>query len=697
MRERKINILLIENNPAHADIIRRSMVDDKRFQLIMAEQLSQATKILKDWQPDLILANYSLPDGYATELLPGNVDSLNCPVVIMALQGEEAMAVKAMKSGAWDYIIKTEAALLDIPHLILRVARDWVHLLEKQKATDMQQRLMGILEATPDFVAIFDADGFAQYLNSAGRKMLGITPDETLSNQRITDFYSIENAKLIRGEAILSAIKKGQWSGETELVTHNKNVIPVSQVLISHPCKSGGTGYFSTIIRDISENKKVLEKIEYLAYHDSLTGLINRTQLHNELSREIARAHRHDETGAILFIDLDHFKKINDSLGHLVGDSVLLQIALALKANVRRDDIVARLGGDEFIIILSGLDKDQINAAEKAKEIAEKSREDIAKIIYAQNHQMQVTASIGIALFPELEGGTYELIQHADTAMYHAKAQGRNAIAFFHSGMGDAVSRQLKLEVSLRRAVEEQQFELYFQPQYSIPSNEISGAEVLLRWQHPELGIVPPFEFISVLESSGLISEVGLWVFENACRQLAKWLAKGIWQPEFHLGINISPRQFRDAGFVAGIQDILALTQVPAHYLEIEITENIVIYDLDKAIEIMQQLNALGIRFAIDDFGTGYSSLRYIKRLPVSVLKIDRSFIMDMCNAKDDASIVDTIIAMAKHLQLDVVAEGVETAQQLQLLKKLQCGYFQGYLSSQPLPAKDFEALFDTG
>jgi EAL domain-containing protein (putative c-di-GMP-specific phosphodiesterase class I) len=296
-------------------------------------------------------------------------------------------------------------------------------------------------------------------------------------------------------------------------------------------------------------------------------------------------------------------------------------------------------------------------------------------------------------LFPESEGGTHDLIQHADAAMYHAKAQGRNAIAFYQSGMSAAVSRQLKLEHSLRKAVENQQFQLYYQPQVCVHSGALSGAEVLLRWLHPELGIIPPDDFISILEGSGLISEVGLWVFENACKQLADWSASGVLPVDFHLGINISPRQFRDAGFVAGIESILKKTQVPATLLEIEITESIVIYDLDKALDIMRQLNVLGIRFAIDDFGTGYSSLRYIKRLPVSVLKIDRSFIADMCSAKDNASIVDTIIAMAKHLQLAVVAEGVETSEQLRLLRELKCGFFQGYLFSRPLPGVEFEEL----
>ncbi|WP_404360014.1 EAL domain-containing protein [Methylotuvimicrobium sp. KM1] len=693
MDKQELNILLVEDNRVYVELIKNTLENETGYRLTIAENLQKARECLNDKHPDLMLIDFFLPDGLATDLLSGHVDHLDCPVVILTGPDDATPAMHSMNAGAWDYLVKTESALADITHVIRRVMRDWLHFLEKKQATDMQQRLMSILEATPDMVAIFDADCFAQYMNCAGRKLLGFSQDQNLSELRLTDFYPIECAKIIRSEAIPNAIRKGQWCGETELLTRSKDAIPVSQVLLSHFGEFGGVAFFSTIIRDISEYKRVQEKIEFLAYHDSLTGLINRTQLHNELEREIARALRHNETGAVLFIDLDHFKKINDTLGHLAGDSVLMQIALALKANVRRDDVVARLGGDEFIIILSGLPIDKAKAAEKAGEIAEKSRQDIAKIIHAESHRIQVTASIGIALFPLLEGGSHELIQHADTAMYHAKAQGRNGIAFYKQGMSDAVSRQLKLEVALRKAIEERQFRLYYQAQVNIDSGQVSGAEVLIRWNHPELGIIAPDEFISVLESSALISIVGQWVFETACYQLAQWVAEGIWKDNYHLCINISPRQFRDTDFTAGIERVVKKTGVPAHCLEMEITENIVIYDLDKAIEIMRDLHGLGIRFSIDDFGTGYSSLRYIKRLPVNVLKIDRTFIQDMCTEKDDASIVDTIIAMARHMGLEVVAEGVETLDQLELLKSLGCPNYQGYYFSPPGTADEFKQL----
>ncbi|MCG8311792.1 MAG: EAL domain-containing protein [Pseudomonadales bacterium] len=444
---------------------------------------------------------------------------------------------------------------------------------------------------------------------------------------------------------------------------------------------------------DVTEQKNAEAIIRHQAYHDPLTNLPNRLRLIESIERELERSLRHDYVGAVLFIDLDHFKKINDSLGHPVGDLVLQEIATRLQNNSRIEDLVARLGGDEFVVVTPEIGDSMELAVSSALEIAEKLREVIARPILSTGKNLKVTASIGIVLFPEPEKDVHEILKYADTAMYHAKEEGRDTIEFFSASMATQVDQHLEIENDLRKAIEEEQFILHYQPQIETTTRKVVGAEALLRWMHPEKGLISPADFISILESSWLMIPAGRWLLRRVFLDVKSWFDSGLWDENNRVAINISPRQFRDKSFVADVKSLIDELNIDADWIEFEITEGIVIHNVDETIEIMNSLCELGISFSLDDFGTGYSSLSYLKRLPVSVLKIDQAFVRDITTDPNDAAIVEATLAMAKGLGLEVIAEGVETAEQLAFLLARDCSMCQGYFFSRPLPLPDFEAF----
>ncbi|HLA33155.1 MAG TPA: PAS domain S-box protein [Pseudomonas sp.] len=446
--------------------------------------------------------------------------------------------------------------------------------------------------------------------------------------------------------------------------------------------------------RDISELKHAQAQVQHLAYHDSLTNLPNRAMLLDRLTQQIALLKRHELRGALLFLDLDHFKHINDSLGHPVGDAVLKLVTARLEASVRLEDTVARLGGDEFVVLLSGLEGKRSTVMRQTRAVAEKLRHLLAEPMLLDGHQLQVTPSIGIALIPDHGDTPADLLKRADIALYRAKDSGRNCIQLFRNTMQKAASERLRLESDLRLALARGEFELHFQPQVDARSNLIIGAEALLRWSHPLLGAQSPALFIPILEESGLILEVGGWVLTEACQACAQLLQDGLVDSQqFSLCVNISPRQFRQNDFVERVESSLAGSQLPTAMLKLEITEGIVIQNIDDTIAKMNRLKRLGVSFAMDDFGTGYSSLTYLKRLPVDVLKIDQSFVRDATQDANDAEIIRAIVAMARSLGLAMIAEGVEHSDQLDFLQEQGCHLYQGYLFSKPVPMDEFRIL----
>lgn len=443
--------------------------------------------------------------------------------------------------------------------------------------------------------------------------------------------------------------------------------------------------------KDVTEQVTIRGRIKHQVYHDALTDLPNRLLLQDRLQQHLALGERHGLSFALLLFDLDHFKRINDSLGHGLGDAVLQEVSCRLQAGVRKTDTVARLGGDEFVVLIVGLTGDQAQIVEQTRLHALALLEVISAPMHIQGHSLQLSCSIGIVLSDEHGSTPEDLLKHADTALYGVKGSGRNNIGFFEPQMQVDVSQRLQLEADLRKALTSGAFRLHYQPQIDARDQRIFGAEALLRWQHPEQGLIGPGSFMHILEESGMILDVGHWVLDEACAFIARLLQRQlIGIDQFSLCINISPLQFRQPDFVARVAAAIEAQQVPTQCVQLEITESMVIHDINDTVAKMHELRRMGIRFAIDDFGTGYSSLSYLKRLPVDMLKIDQSFISDCTIDSHGAGIIRAIIAMGSSLNMRLIAEGVETAEQLAFLQQQGCHAYQGFLFS---PAVSEEAL----
>jgi len=441
---------------------------------------------------------------------------------------------------------------------------------------------------------------------------------------------------------------------------------------------------------EIVERRQAEARVHHMAYHDNLTGLPNRALLSDRLERAMLASQRSGRKLAVMFIDLDRFKTINDSLGHMTGDLLLKEVAGRLCRAVRASDTVARLGGDEFVVLVPG-----IRGADEAARVAEKIIEALTPAFPLDGHVLHVTPSIGICVYPDDGGDVDSLMRHADAAMYHAKGNGRNNYQFFTQTMNHAAALHFDLESSLRTALAQDQFELAYQPVIDIATRRLHGMEVLLRWRRPGYGLVLPDRFIPIMEENGLIVPVGEWVMRQACEQSMAWQRQGL-RP-VPLAVNLSPRQFMHKGLVAAIGAVLRETGIDPALLEFEITETALMQHGEHTLEILRQINGMGLRLSIDDFGTGYSSLAYLKRFPVKKVKIDRAFIKDLEHSAEDRAIVSAIIALADSLQLSAVAEGVETEEQFALLQANGCRYAQGYLFSAPVPAINAQALLERG
>ncbi len=438
---------------------------------------------------------------------------------------------------------------------------------------------------------------------------------------------------------------------------------------------------------EVFERMQAEQRIWHVAHHDSLTGLPNRTLLHDRLEQALAQAQRGRHRVAVMFLDLDRFKSINDTLGHAIGDELLKHVAERLKSVVRAVDTVSRLGGDEFVIVLH-----EISSPDDAIQVAEKVLGALASAVTIESHQLRATPSIGISIFPDDGDEVFGLMKHADTAMYHAKAAGRNNFQFFARTMNEQAAHLFSLENRLRQAIGTGALLLHYQPLIDWPRRAVCGMEALLRWNDPEHGLVAPGEFIPIAEETGLIMPIGEWVLAEALRQNRSWQQEG--RPLLPVSVNLSPRQFRQKNLVETLRRVLADTGQPARLLELEITETTLMHDIDETQARLEEIAAMGVRLSIDDFGTGYSSLSYLKRFPVHKLKVDQSFVRDLTVDPEDAAIATAIVGLARSLDLDILAEGVETREQLDVLLALGCEKFQGFLFAQPLPPAAADGIF---
>jgi diguanylate cyclase (GGDEF)-like protein len=432
--------------------------------------------------------------------------------------------------------------------------------------------------------------------------------------------------------------------------------------------------------------EEVNAQLQHVATHDALSGLPNRLLLADRLSQAIAQAERHQNRFAVFVVDLDRFKSINDSLGHLAGDAMLKEVARRLAVALRKGDTLARLGGDEFVLILN-----EISSAEDVEQVASKLLVDIARPLKLSDLELHTSASIGISLFPDNGSDAETLLRHADAAMYHGKKNGRNVHQFFAPAMSAFARERLELENGLRRALTHNEFVLHYQPKVDVRSGGVDSAEALIRWRHPTRGLTAPMDFIPLAEESGLILPIGEWALREACRQAYAWQAAGL-RP-LRVAVNLSAQQFRQKRLVETVQSALTDARLEPRYLELELTESAVMHDAEQSIETLRQLSDLGVRISVDDFGTGYSSLSYLRRLPLDRLKIDRAFIREVATSRDDAAIVRAIVSLAHHLHLKVIAEGVETPDQLAFLLELGCDQYQGYHFSAPVPNNVFVSM----
>ncbi|TFW18026.1 bifunctional diguanylate cyclase/phosphodiesterase [Duganella callida] len=561
----------------------------------------------------------------------------------------------------------------------------WVFadITERKEAEEKLRLSATVIEHIADGVVVLDAEGTIVAVNPAFTLITGYSEAEALGRDRTLTRSGRHEAGFYE-QMWQDQLEKGFWRGE--LWSQRKNGDMYLEFLTVSAVRDprGKTTHYVGVFSDITKAKESQDKLDHLAHHDPLTGLPNRLLFHDRLQHALQRASRDGEQLALLFIDLDRFKNVNDTLGHHIGDELLKQVARALQDRLREGDTLARLGGDEFIVLLENIENQY-----GASQVAEKLVQMFEQPFMVAGHELFVTCSVGISLFPDDAADLNMLIRNADVAMYQAKARGRNGYSFYAPSMtGEGVER-LRLETFLRRSIEKEEIFLNYQPQVQIDTGRLVGVEALVRWNHPELGLIPPIRFIPLAEDTGFINQLGKWVLHEACRQMVRWQEAGLHVPK--IAVNLSAKQFERGSIVNMVADILRETGLEPQRLQLEVTESVIMNTGD-AMVFINDLHSIGVALAIDDFGTGYSSLAYLKQLPVQTLKIDRSFIKDISTDVNDEAIAIAIIQLGKSMNLSVIAEGVETEEQAGFLLRHGCNLAQGYYYSRPLTAGDMLA-----
>ena len=548
-----------------------------------------------------------------------------------------------------------------------------------------------VLSAISDAVIGTDSEGRLTYLNKVAQQLLGCAGSSIYgthfaqacrvynasTQEYLTDLIAAADATQPAGQATRGSV----------LIRSDGSEIPIEYCISPLHDEQGRAGAVF-VFRDLSEALAMSERMSYLAHHDFLTDLPNRVLLNDRLSRSIDMAERHGRRLSILFLDLDGFKLINDSLGHSIGDELLKEVARRLTLCVRRSDTVSRQGGDEFLVLLT-----EVANAQDAAVTAEKIRVALAAPYFISSHQLHLRCSIGISVYPDDGRDVETLVRSADMAMYHAKETGRNRVQFFENEMNVRVVRRQSMIQALNEALNRKEFVLHYQPTYNLHTSEVKSVEALIRWQRPSQGLVAPVHFISIAEDSGLIESIGQWVLREACSQLRAWLADGL--PIDRISVNVSAVEFNRKAFLDNVRNVLKDTALDPWRLEIELTETAVMRDVIATSHVLEELSADGVRFAMDDFGTGYSSLNHLMLFPIDTLKIDKSFVQDVRSNANAATIVTAIIQLGRSLELEVIAEGIETAEQLGFLASRGCHAGQGYHFGPPVSAIDVPKLFE--
>ena len=657
------------------------------------DRLSEATRRLHlNDSVEAVIMDWDLPAtrGFETLLvLMGAVPHL--PIIILGDDPNLLQQMNLVEHGAQDYLLKRRLdadTLIGMVHsAIARKSREGTLFCDKERA-------QVTLNSIGDAVLSTDGNWCITFLNPVAEKLIGWTYAEA-AGRRLTEVFQVIDAAT--RERIVPNLKLEVEKGRTVILPPNCVLVrrdghesPIEDSAAPIHDRGGHIAGMVVVFHDVSEAQAMAQRMTHITEHDILTSLPNRAVLDNRLEQGITLAQRHSRRLAVLFIDLDHFKHINDSLGHLIGDQLLKAVALRITPCVRSSDTVSRQGGDEFIVLLS-----EVAHADDAVLIADKIRLAVLAPYTIADHLLHLTASIGVSVYPDDGADPETLVQRADTAMYHAKDKGRNNSQLFKDEMNLHVAERQIITDDLRHALARGEFVLEYQPKVSLVSGAITGVEALIRWHHPSRGVLLPLQFIQIAEDCGLIIQIGQWALRAACIQAQTWLAANI---KFGtMAVNISAIEFRNDGFFGGVCGILSSTGLPPRYLELELTETAVMRNFEATSAVLQSLSAMGIRIAVDDFGTGYSNLSYLKRFPINTLKLDKSFVQDIPESENIATIVRSVIHMGHSLHLQVVAEGVENAQQLKFLRAHDCGEGQGYYFSKPVDPSECRALLSLG
>jgi diguanylate cyclase (GGDEF)-like protein/PAS domain S-box-containing protein len=688
-------LLLVEDNASDARLLREMFneVGSPNTELAHVLTLSAAERYLAERTVDVILLDLGLPDAQGLSAVRrAQAAAPRVPLVVLTGLDDEAVAALALQEGAQDYLIKgqieTRALLRALRYAIERKVMEEALFVEKERA---QVTLGCIGEA----VACTNRSGRVTFLNAVAERMTGWSQAEAAGRLitqvcRILDSTSREAVLGPMEMGIAGQIRTAHPSSNCILVRRDGVETPIEESIAPIHDRQGKATGAVIVFRDVSAARAMALQIIHSAQHDFLTGLPNRVLLNDRVNQAIGLATRHGTRVAVLYLDLDGFKHINDSLGHPVGDRLLQSIGGRLVDCLRGSDTVSRQGGDEFVVLLS-----EVGHAEDADILARRILQTVSEVHPIDNHELHITTSIGVSVYPEDGVDAATLIKNADTAMYQAKENGRGGYQFFKPAMNvRAVERQF-IEEGLRRALERRELELHYQPKIDLRTGAITGAEGLIRWTHPTRGPLSPAQFIPVAEDCGLILPIGNWVLREACRQTRAWLDAGL--PRISVAVNISAVELRNERFVEGVLGILDDTGLDATCLELELTEGVLMRQVESTELILRRLRGSGVKLAIDDFGTGYSSLSYLRKFSIDTLKIDQSFVRQIAAGPEETAIVAAIIAMGRSLKLRVVAEGVETEEELAFLQSQQCDEAQGYYFSQAVAPGEFARLLETG
>ena len=667
-------VLLVDDQPSNLLVMTAALKSE--YQLEVATSGAMALEMVGSGKkPEVMLLDVMMPGLSGIDVLrrlredPANND---IAVIFVSADTSEQTQLDGLDLGADDYLTKP---------VITRVLRARLRNLIQRKRFERQLRLAShVFEYSGEAIMITDRNNCTLEVNPAFERMTGYSaaemrgqnPRMLASGQTSADNYQ---------EMWQAIQKQGFWQGEMWDRHKDGHVYPKLLTVSVVRNSAGGIEYFIASFTDISAQKAAEERIRLLAHHDPLTGLPNRLHLRIALDQALAVARREASELALLFIDLDRFKQVNDTLGHNVGDQFLIQVSERMQSCLREMDLVARLGGDEFVVLVRGN-----NAVRAASHVAEKILAKFDRPFQIGGHSLRSSASIGISVFPNDGQDSESLMKNADSVMYHAKALGRNRFRFFDAAVNQASTERLLLENSLHDALAEKQFVLHYQVQVDPATGDPRGVEALVRWQHPTQGLIPPDRFIPIAEESGLILRLGDWVLDAACAQLAVWKAAGL--NGLRISVNLSLQQLRQDGLVAQVAAILDRHGLSGAELDLELTESSAMHDADATIQTLRALRDLGVELAIDDFGTGYSSLAYLKLFPIQRLKLDRSFVKDIESDPNDAAICAATVALAHALGLEVIAEGVENELQRDYLRQLGCDFMQGFLFGRPQTAE---------